>query len=73
MPSMHTALLIRLPITKVIPLVFSIKSVNTAATSNTTIVIVLNSVLRNSAAPLRIIPAISAISAVPSSIFLILK
>ena len=67
-PRTQTMLLIAAPIMNVIPLVFSINSEKTSATRRTTIEIVLYSVFMNVAEPLRIIAAISVISAVPSLI-----
>lgn len=68
MPRMQTQLLMHAPSRKVTPLVFSTKSVNTAATRSTTTAMVLYSVLRKVDAPLRMMPAISTISCVPSFI-----
>ena len=56
------------PIKKVMPLVFSTNRVKISATAATTQRMVLYSVLRKVVAPLRIMPAISAISSVPSFI-----
>ena len=72
-PRMHTTLLMQAPRIKVMPLVASTNSENAAAITTTTMLIVLNSVFRNMDAPLRIIAAISIISAVPSFIFLMRK
>ena len=58
------------PSRNVMPLVFSMNRLNTAATTTTTMAMVLYSVFMKVAAPLRMMPAISAISAVPSLIFL---
>ena len=70
---MHTIELMHAPIMNVMPLVLSTNSEKTSATSTTTIEIVLYSVFRKVAAPLRMISAISIISCVPSPIFRIRK
>ena len=56
------------PIRKVSPLVFSTKRLKTRAMSATTMAMVRYSVFMKVFAPLRMMPAISAISAVPSGI-----
>ena len=61
--------LIRAPRISVIPDVFSTTTVKMIATTATTIAIVLYSVFINVLAPLLMMPAISFISALPSSIF----
>ena len=70
MPSTHTALDIKAPSTKVTPLVFSTNREKSTAKATTTMAMVLYSVIINADAPLRMMPAISASSAVPSLIFL---
>ena len=68
MPSTQTVLLISAPRMNVMPLVFSTNREKTTATSTTTMATVRNSVFRKVDAPLRMMPAISAISGVPSLI-----
>ena len=64
----QTVLLISAPRMNVMPLVFSTNREKTTATSTTTMATVRNSVFRKVDAPLRMMPAISAISGVPSLI-----
>ena len=68
MPRMQTIELMHAPMMKVTPLVASTNSVKISATRTTTRKMVLYSVFRNVAAPLRMISAISIISWVPSPI-----
>ena len=70
MPVMHAALDMMAPRMSVRPEVFSTKREKMTATAATTIAIVLYSVFMKVPAPDLMIPAISAISAVPSSIAL---
>ena len=73
MPSTQTQELITAPSRKVRPEVASMNSENTNATITQTMLMVLYSVFMKVAAPSRMILAMSAMSAVPSSIFLMRK
>ena len=71
MPSTQTTLLMHAPIRKVMPLLFSTNREKMTASTATTMAIVRYSVFIKVLAPLRIMPAISTMSLVPSGIFLI--
>ena len=68
MPTTQAQELISAPKRNVMPLVFSTNRLNTAASRITTMMMVRYSVFMKVFAPERMIPAISAISAVPSGI-----
>ena len=68
MPTTQAQELISAPMRNVMPLVVSTNRLNTSASSATTITMVRYSVFMKVLAPDRMIPAISAISRVPSGI-----
>ena len=73
MPSTQTALDMHAPNRNVMPLVASMNREKIAASTTTTMAMVLNSVSRNAVAPERMIPAISTMTSVPSRILRILR